>query len=209
MSNVSKKHVRFTTLALLISIEFILGFTPLGFIAIPPVAITTMHIPVIITSIILGPLCGGILGLSFGFISLFKAITGVALSPINLLFSPFTSGAPLYSIIMCLVPRFLLGIIPAYIYKFLSTTIKNHSITIGISAAIGTICHTVLVLGCMSIFFKAMVLKEVFLTIISLNGSVEILAAVIVVPAVALPVKKYVISHGNFISPASNLNTDL
>ncbi|MBP3887729.1 MAG: ECF transporter S component [Cellulosilyticum sp.] len=200
MLNVSKSNIRFTTLALLVAIELLLGFTPLGFIAIPPVSITTMHIPVIISSIILGPLFGSVIGLTFGLVSLFSAITSAALSPVSLLFSPFASGAPLYSIIMCIVPRVLLGIIPAYVYKLLSNFIKVRTISIGISAAIATVCHTIMVLGCMSAFFKALVLKEVFLTIISLNGTVEILAAVIVVPAVALPVRKYIISRGTLIT---------
>lgn len=200
MSNVSKSNIRFTTIALLVSLELVLGFTPLGFIAIPPVSITTMHIPVIISAIILGPSAGAIVGLSFGLISLFKACTGASLSPINLLFSPFASGAPLYSIIMCIVPRILLGIIPAYINKFLSSFMSNKPIPAAISAGIGSLCHTIMVLGCMAIFFKAIALKEILITILSLNGSVEILAAVIIVPAIALPVKKYVFSRGNLIA---------
>lgn len=200
MSNVSKSTLRFTTLALLVSLELVLGFTPLGFIAIPPVSITTMHIPVIICSIMLGPVSGGILGLTFGLISMFKAITGAALSPVSLLFSPFASGAPLLSMIMCIVPRVLLGIIPAYVNKFLRLHIKIDPITVAISAGIASICHTILVLGCMAIFFKALVLKEIFITIISLNGTVEILAAVMVVPAIALPLRKYVISSGNLLT---------
>lgn len=196
MKNDSKSNTRFTTLALLVSIELALGLTPLGFLAIPPVSITTMHIPVIIGAIILGPTAGGVLGLAFGLISMYSAITGPSLSPVNLLFSPFASGAPLYSIIMCVVPRMLLGIIPAYIDKLLRKLINNQPITAAISAGIATVCHTILVLGCMAVFFKALVIKEIFITIISLNGTVEILAAVIIVPAIALPLKKYVISRG-------------
>lgn len=200
MSNVSKNHVRFTTLALLVSLELVLGFTPLGFIAIPPVSITTMHIPVIIGALMLGPVSGGILGLTFGLISMYSAITGAALSPTSLLFSPFASGAPIYSIIMCLVPRILLGIIPAYVNKLLSIFIKHQPITIAISAGIASICHTILVLGCMAFFFKALVIKQIFITILSLNGSIEIFAAVVVVPAVVLPLKKYVLSRGNVLA---------
>ena len=186
MKNDSKSNTRFTTLALLVSIELVLGLTPLGFLAIPPVSITTMHIPVIIGAIILGPTAGGVLGLAFGLISMYSAITGPSLSPVNLLFSPFAS----------VVPRMLLGIIPAYIDKLLRKLINNQPFTAAISAGIATVCHTILVLGCMAVFFKALVIKEIFITIISLNGTVEILAAVIIVPAIALPLKKYVISRG-------------
>lgn len=199
-SNVSNRNIRFTTVALLVSLELVLGFTPLGFIAIPPVSITTMHIPVIITALILGPSEGAIVGLTFGLISLFKASTGASASVTGLLFSPFASGAPLYSIIMCLIPRVLLGIIPAYVNRLLSKFIKATPLSAAISAGVASICHTIMVLGCMVIFFNAFAFKEILITILSLNGSVEILAAVVVVPAIALPVKKYVISRGNLIA---------
>lgn len=189
MSNVSPRNIRFATLSLLVSLLLILGFTPLGFISIPPVSITTMHIPVIIGSIILGPIYGGITGLVFGLISLLKAITGPA-GPVDLLFSPFASGSPLYSLIMCIGPRVILGILPGLLSDLLYKRMKNKSLGIAISAGLATACHTIMVLGCLSIFFKALPIKEVFLTIISLNGSLEILSAVLIVPAVAIPLKK-------------------
>lgn len=195
MSDVSKSYTRFTTLALLIAIELLLGYTPLGFIPLPFASITTMHIPVIITSIILGPLYGSTLGLTFGLISLFKAISNPGLSFLSGLLSPFTSGAPIYSIIICLAPRILLGIIPFYTYKALSKFIKNRPIPMAISAGFSTICHTIMVLGGVSCFFNRLPLKEAFLAIISINGSCEILAAVIIVPAVSIPVRKFLVTR--------------
>ena len=47
-----------TQFALLVAVELILGFTPLGLIMVPPVAITIMHIPVIICGVVMGPLLG-------------------------------------------------------------------------------------------------------------------------------------------------------
>ena len=189
MSNVSQKNIRFTTLSLLVSLLLILAYSPLGFINIPPVSITTMHIPVIIGSIMLGPIYGAILGLAFGLISLIKASMG-AVGAVNILFSPFASGAPLYSIIMCIVPRVLLGIIPACLNNTLSKFIKKNTLTTAISSGIATLCHTILVLGCMYFFFSGLPFKEIFLTIISLNGSLELLAAIVIAPSIALPLKK-------------------
>lgn len=194
MSNVTQRNVCFITLSLLVSLLLILAYTPLGFINIPPVSITTMHIPVIIGSIMLGPVYGGILGFAFGMISLVKASTG-AVGAVNILFSPFASGEPFYSIIMCLVPRILLGIIPACMNSLLGKLLKQHSITIAISAGIATLCHTCLVLGCLNIFFNALLLKQIFLTILSINGSLELLAAIVIVPAVAIPLEKTFTIH--------------
>ena len=54
-------------LILLASVPF-LGFIPLG-----PINATTMHIPVIIASIVLGPRIGGFLGGAFGIISMVRS----------------------------------------------------------------------------------------------------------------------------------------
>ena len=44
----TRRTTRLTQLSLLVALLAVLGFTPLGFIMIPPVSITLMHIPVII-----------------------------------------------------------------------------------------------------------------------------------------------------------------
>jgi uncharacterized membrane protein len=48
----------FTLTAMFLAIMIILAVTPLGFIPIGPINATTMHIPVIIASIVLGPRIG-------------------------------------------------------------------------------------------------------------------------------------------------------
>ncbi len=62
MSKNSLKTVQLTQLTLLIALLAVLTFTPIGFIQIPPVAITILHIPVIVGAVVMGPKYGGILG---------------------------------------------------------------------------------------------------------------------------------------------------
>lgn len=179
-----------TQFSLLLAIEIILGVTPLGLIMIPPIAITIMHIPVIIGAIVMGPAYGSLLGLSFGVISLIKAITS-AVSPGDLLFNPAASGNPLASIVMCLVPRILLGLFASLLYMGLSRLIKQKVVCVGISAVAATVLHTVMVLGCLYLFFRAIPLSTVFGTIMSLNGVLEILAALLVAVPVCIPLINY------------------
>jgi len=202
MSNNHFKTVRMTQLALLIAIEAVLAFTPFGFIQIPPVSITIMHIPVIIGAIVLGPFFGAILGLSFGVLSMIKA-TFMAASPVDLLFSPFASGYPVQSLVMCVVPRILLGVIAGYLYRFLSGKMKTSELATGISAGIATLCHTFLVLGCLGLFFNAMALKDIFMVIIGFNGLLELGVGIVVSVAVCRPLLKYVRSHGMSASSQS------
>ena len=57
--NKQKKDIRWSvTVALMMAIVILLANTPLGMIQLPIVKATTVHIPVIIGSIVLGPLAG-------------------------------------------------------------------------------------------------------------------------------------------------------
>lgn len=182
--------LKLTQLSILIALIAVLTFTPLGFITLPGISMTILHIPVIIGAILLGPTYGGILGFCFGLMSMIRATTGG--NPADLVFSPFASGAPVQSIILCILPRILLGVIVGLLFIWLKKYDKKGFVSIPVSAAIGTMCHTILVLGFLWVFFQALPLKQVFLFVISVNGILEILVAVIIATAVCKPLLKYV-----------------
>ena len=129
------------------------------------------------------------LGLVFGLISMVRA-TFMGVSPIDLMFSPFASGYPIQSIIMVLVPRILLGVITGVLYKSLEPKTKD-VLAIGLSATVGSIAHSALVLSCLAVLFSAFPLKEVIFIIISVNGTLELLAGVVVSVAVVKPLLMY------------------
>lgn len=106
--NNKEKTRRLVVTAMLGAITIVLGLTPLGFIPLGLINITTMHIPVIIGAILEGPLVGGIVGLIFGLSSMANAI--IRPTPISFVFLN-----PLISI----VPRILIGVVTAYVYKAL------------------------------------------------------------------------------------------
>ena len=82
--------------------SFILQFVPSG---IQP---TLVHIPVVIASIIYGPRTGAILGLLMGLFSL--TMNTLVITPASYLFSPFVPHGNLYSLIIAIVPRILIGV---------------------------------------------------------------------------------------------------
>lgn len=189
MSKSTSKTRQLTQLSLLIALEAVMAFTPLGFIMIPPISITILHIPVIIGAILMGPTYGGILGGAFGVLSMIKA-TFFAASPADLLFSPFASGAPVQSAVMCIVPRILLGVVAALLYQLLRQVTKDIA-AMAVSCILATLLHSVMVLGAMWLFFQAMPLRDVFVTVASLNCIVEMLAAGVVGTAVCKPLMAY------------------
>lgn len=189
MSKAANKTRTLTQLSLLIALELVMAFTPLGFIMIPPISITIMHIPVIIGAILMGPTAGGILGGVFGLVAMYKA-TFMASSPADLIFSPFHSGAPVQSLVMCLLPRILLGVFAALLYRLLQRAMRDIP-AMAVSCILATLLHSAMVLGFMWLFFNAMPLRDVFLTIASLNCIVEMIAAGVVGTAVCKPVMTY------------------
>lgn len=65
--NTNKKDTRWmVSVALMAAIVILLANTPLGMIQLPIIKATTVHIPVIIGAILLGPLAGAFLGGVFG-----------------------------------------------------------------------------------------------------------------------------------------------
>ncbi|KRQ86551.1 Pantothenic acid transporter PanT [Caloramator mitchellensis] len=170
-SQISVKKL--TRIALLSAIAIFMSFTPFGYIQLGAIRITFMHIPVIIAAIVEGMLGGIIVGLIFGVSSLISNLSG-PLAPVFI--------NPLVSIF----PRIMIGIVSSIVYK----KSKNASVT----AALGTITNTVLVLS-MIYFFAASAFSNIrkiaietlgkFLLIIALkNGILEMLVAVIIVTAV-------------------------
>ena len=125
-----------TMIGMLSSISIFLGITGLGFIPIPPVKATIMHLPVIIGAIIEGPLVGAFVGLVFGLFSIYQELTTM-----------LPTGFMFLNPIIAIVPRILIGIAAYYIYTFIKNKFKNPGVSIGIASLCATLVNTIGVLG--------------------------------------------------------------
>ncbi|MPM61417.1 hypothetical protein SDC9_108275 [bioreactor metagenome] len=112
-------------------------------------------------------------------------------SPIDMLFSPFSSASPIASIIMCFGPRILLGLVAAYLFKALSATKMKSYLSISISALTATICHTSTVLILLSVLFAAFPLSSLLGIIIGVNALLEMAAAILITAAVTYPLLRF------------------
>ena len=143
-----------TLFSMFLAIELILLFTPLGFIKLPGLSITLMHIPVIAAAILLGWKAGAGLGLVFGICSVWNSTMNPGLTAF--IFSPFVTVAGVSgnwtSLLIAIVPRVLLGLIAAYLFRFLSGKMPRAAAA-GISAAAATLCHTFMVLGLIALLW--------------------------------------------------------
>lgn len=187
----SKKVRRIVLLSMFVGIELVLMTTPLGFVPIGPIKATTLHIPVIVLSILLGVKEGAILGAVFGFSSIMMSTFQP--SAFSFCFSPFYSIGELHgnfgSVIIAMVPRICIGLCSGLLYQALSKKTTEH-VAIVISSISASLINTILVMSGIWLFFgrayaqTAGFAYETFLHVIKLtictNGLLEaILAAVV------------------------------
>ncbi len=137
------------TLAMLCGLLLVMGMTGIGFIPLPVIKATTMHIPVILGAVLLGPAAGGVLGAVFGLCSIWVNTTTPGL--LSFAFSPFMSteglSGVLKSLWIALVCRILLGVIAGWLWRLMKKITKQDYIALPVTAAVATICHTLLVMG--------------------------------------------------------------
>lgn len=147
----NKKHDThyMATLAMLSGVLLVMGMTGIGFIPLPIIKATTMHIPVILGAVLLGPGAGAFLGGVFGLCSIWANTTGPGL--LSFAFSPFmtTEGLPgvAKSLWIALGCRIMFGLIAGWLWKFSKKLLKKEFLALPVTAALSTICHTLLVMG--------------------------------------------------------------
>lgn len=188
----NKKTKRITFLAMFIAIEVILVVTPLGFIPIGPLSITTMHIPVVIAGIILGKKDGAKLGFVFGLASFIQATLRPSIT--SFCFSPFVTIGGISgnwsSLIIAFIPRILLGYLAGLTFEVLSSKLPKPSFNALIAGLVGSLTNTILVLSGIYIFFGhayASAIGIAYSTLITVlfgvvisNGIIEAILAAIV-----------------------------
>jgi len=181
------------SVALMAAIVIVLANTPLGMIQLPIVKATTVHIPVIIGAILLGPYAGAILGGVFGICSLISNTTAPTL--LSFAFSPFmsTSGIPgaLKAIWISVGCRILIGVVAGWVWILLKKIKCNQIIALVVTGFVGSMVNTITVMGSIYLLFAQQYAqaKEVAVTAVwglimgtvTASGIPEAIAAAILV----------------------------
>ena len=147
----TKKHDTrwMVSVALMAAIVIVLANTPLGMIQLPIIKATTVHIPVILGAILLGPGAGAILGAVFGICSLVSNTMAPTL--LSFAFSPFlsTTGIPgaLKAIWISVGCRILIGVVAGWLWVLFTKIKLNQFIALPIVGFVGSMVNTVTVNG--------------------------------------------------------------
>ena len=193
----TKKHDTrwMVSVALMAAIVIVLANTPLGMIQLPIIKATTVHIPVILGAILLGPGAGAILGAVFGICSLVSNTMAPTL--LSFAFSPFlsTTGIPgaLKAIWISVGCRILIGVVAGCLCVLFRKIKLNEFIALPIVGFVGSMLNSVTVMGSIYFLFAQQYAeaKEVALTAVfglvmgtvTASGIPEAIAAAILVLA--------------------------
>lgn len=181
------KKTRVMTIgAMLMAIILLMALVPqFGFIQIGAVAITLIHIPVLIGAMSFKNYKLALIsGATFGVASWFVAMTRPTV-PTDFIFQN-----PMVSI----VPRILFALIACVIYVQLAKRMKNDTLAALIATVIGCAFHTVSVLGMMYLFGDKALFPGGFFNllmgVIMANGWIELIIAALIVPPVVFGLRK-------------------
>ena len=154
--NTKKHDTRFmVSVGLMAAIVIVLANTPLGMIQLPIVKATTVHIPVIIGAILLGPMAGAILGGVFGVCSLIS--NTIAPTLLSFAFSPFMSTTGIIGAIKAIWVsvgcRILIGLAAGWLWRLLKKIKLNQIVALSITGFVGSMVNTVAVMGSIYLLF--------------------------------------------------------
>lgn len=180
----------FSALIVILAFTPFIGYIPLGF-----TRATIIHIPVIIGSLMLGPKKGAVLGGIFGLTSFINNTINPTLT--SFVFTPFYSlgdySGGIGSVIICFVPRILIGVIPFYVYHLVKKISRNDGVSsmgLILAGLSGALTNTLLVMNLIFVFFcdayasangvSASAVYTFILGVIGMNGVPEAIVAAII-----------------------------
>ncbi len=201
--NNKKKDIRWmVSVALMAAIVVLLANTPLGMIQLPIIKATTVHIPVIIGAIILGPMAGAILGATFGICSIVSNTMTPTL--LSFAFSPFlsTTGAAggIKAVWIAVGCRILIGVAAGWLWILFKKVRLPEPVGLAVTGFLGSMVNTVCVMGSIYFLFaqqyaeaKEVAISAVFglvMGTVTASGIPEAIAAAVLVEIIGLALLK-------------------
>ena len=143
---------KLTLTALFVALVLLLGLTPLGLIPLVVINLTTLFLPVVVGTLVLGLKPGLFLGFCFGAVS---ALSAFGLSPVaqSTLVAPIVAGSPILALLLCFVPRMLVPVSCHLVYRLASRGKERSVKALPFAAAVGPLTNTILYLGLMLVFY--------------------------------------------------------
>ena len=159
--NTQSKTQYLAQLALLTAVLLVLKLTPIGTIQITPVlSMTLVIIPVSLGAMLLGPAAGAILGLIFGCLSYYDAMSGIKLP--GLLFQV----NPIHTAVLCIVTRVLVGFLTGWIFRLVKKIDRSNTVCYFVGGLSANLLNTLLFMGYIVLaFYKSEPVQNIVATL--------------------------------------------
>lgn len=185
----NKDLFQMTMISMVVALLILQTFVPIfGYIPLGPIDVTIVHITVILAAVLFGQSTGLIVGTIWGMLSMLRAF--LQPTPFNIVFLN-----PLISVL----PRLIVGWTSAVIFKLIKDRFPKR-LSYAITAGIGSLTNTMLVLGSIYLFASEMYANALGIsesallgalgTIVVTNGVIEVVASVIILPLIAISVER-------------------
>lgn len=163
-----------------------------SYIQIGTIRFSFVLVPIVLGSIIIGPVNGGILGLGFGVITIVMGLTG---------YDPFTGfllqESPVGTVLVCVIKSVAAGFLPGLFYRLLNK--KNGKAAIYVSAVSAPVLNTSIFIIGMLLMYKTLYKLEavqstnifyfLFIQAAGINFIVELLINLLLVPVLSNVIK--------------------
>lgn len=160
------KIIRLAETSILCAVVIVMAFTPLGYLKTPGLEITFITVPVIIGAIQCGPAAGAILGAVFGATSFFQCF-GMSAFGATLL-----SVNPIFTFIVCVPTRILMGFLIGLIYKAIGEKAKKVTLGTLVASLTGPILNTLFFMSALLALFAK---SEFIVNLMEQTGAVNII----------------------------------
>jgi uncharacterized membrane protein len=201
MNNRKTNARRLTQLALLIAVELVMAYTPLGYLPIGPLSLSFLTVPVAISAMLLGPWAGALLGAVFGFTSFFNAMAGG-----SALGTLMFSVNPALCFVTCVVARLLCGLLCGLIYAALKKVMpQKGKICCTLGALSAPLLNTLFFMGFLVLFYyKTDYVQNLAATLgaanpfafvialVGIQGLIEAVVCTVIATAVTVPLLHFV-----------------
>ena len=139
--------LQLTLTAVFLAVIIVMSFTPVGYLKVGLVEITLLVLPVALGAVTVGTGAGAFLGIAFGATSFIQCFGmsqfGAMMLSIN----------PVFTAIVCFVPRILLGFCAGLLFKALAKTKIPDGVSAGITALCASLINTVCFVGLLIVLF--------------------------------------------------------
>ncbi len=135
-------------LALFVAIILVMKLTGLSSIPVGPLNMTLTMVPIAIGAMFLGPLAGGVLGMIYGFTSLYDAVSGA-----SVMTGFFFQISPVHTVILCVVLRIAVGVLTGWIFRWLHKADRRHTACYFVGGLAAPLLNTLLFMSYIVLVF--------------------------------------------------------